>query len=67
MMLEAHNLGLGFCRVGYFEHSNISESFSLPDNIKPLALLPVGYIPDSARPSHLHETYRKQDEMVEIL
>ena len=67
MMLEAHNLGLGSCWVGYFEHSKISEIFSLPDNIKPVALLPIGYIPDSSRPSHLHETYRKQDEMVEIL
>lgn len=67
MMLEAHNLGLGSCWVGYFEHSKISEVFSLPENIKPVALLPIGYPSETSKPGHLHESYRKQDKMVEIL
>lgn len=52
MMLEITNLGLGSTWVGYFDPKNVKTVYNLPDNIVPVAILPVGY-PDKD-PSNLH-------------
>lgn len=43
MMLAAHALGLGSCFVGAFEEDIAMEILELPDNIRPVAMIPVGY------------------------
>ena len=54
MMLAAHGLGLGTCWVMYFDPAKATELFALPENIIPVAMLPVGYPAESASPSPMH-------------
>lgn len=43
MLLAAAALGIGTCWVGAFNENKISEILDLPENIRPLAIIPVGY------------------------
>ncbi len=43
MMLLAHSLGLGTVWVGAFDEARVSEILSLPETLRPVALVPVGY------------------------
>ena len=43
MTLEATDIGLGTCWVCAFNSELCKEILSLPENIEPIALLPVGY------------------------
>ncbi len=43
MMLAAHVMGLGTCWVGAFNEGEVSEVLNLPENLRPLAIVPVGY------------------------
>ena len=54
LMLAAHELGLGSCWVMYFNPAKASELFALPENIVPIAFLPIGYPADDAAPAALH-------------
>jgi len=42
MMLAAQGLGLGSCLVA-FEEDTVSEIIELPDNLRPVAIIPIGY------------------------
>lgn len=55
MMLEIANLGLGTTWVGSFDPDAIKEEFNLPENIIPVALLPIGYPAKDSQPSPNHE------------
>ena len=67
MMLEAHELGLGSCWVGYFNEAKVKEALGLPENIRVRDLLPVGYPADNAVPAPLHSKFRDMDDMVKEL
>jgi len=43
MLLAAHALGLGACWVGAFQERNVSQTFNLPNGVKPVAIIPLGY------------------------
>lgn len=43
MMLVACENGLGSVWVGAFRENEVSEILKLPDNLKPVAIVPVGY------------------------
>jgi nitroreductase len=43
MLLSATALGLGSCWVGSFDEEEIKAILELPDNLKPMAIIPVGY------------------------
>lgn len=43
ILLAACDLGLGSCWVGAFDESAVSQILGLPSNIRPLAILPIGY------------------------
>jgi nitroreductase len=43
MMLTVHELGLGSVWIGSFNEDEIIEALSLPDNLRPIAIIPVGY------------------------
>ncbi len=50
MMLEACELGLGSVYVGAFSEKEVGKALGLPEYIRPVALLPVGYpliVPDA--------------------
>lgn len=54
MMLQAAELGLGTTWVGYFNPSLVLKEFTLPDNIVPVALLPLGYPAKNATKHPMH-------------
>lgn len=43
MLLAARELGLGTCWVGAFNEFDVSEVLEIPDHLRPIALIPVGY------------------------
>lgn len=43
LMLTAHELGLGSVWIGGFEEDAVAEAIQLPQNERPVALIPVGY------------------------
>ena len=54
MMLEATNLGLGTTWVGSFSPEKLVEVYEIPENLVPVAILPIGYPSEEATPSKLH-------------
>jgi nitroreductase len=51
MMLVAHDLGLGSVWVGAFNEFEVFEHLSMPDNLRPVAIIPVGYPSKTPRPT----------------
>ncbi|MDD3421603.1 MAG: nitroreductase family protein [Methanocellales archaeon] len=47
ILLAAYSLGLGTCWVGAFDEREVSSLLSLPEHVRPIALVLVGY-PDEA-------------------
>ena len=43
MILEAWELGLGSCWVGALKEQSIRKTFGIPDNIRVVAIIPLGY------------------------
>lgn len=43
LLLAAHDLGLGTCWTGAFKEDTVKEILDLPGNLRPVALIPVGY------------------------
>ena len=64
MMLEAWEQGIGSCWVGLFDHNEAAKVFGLPEEIKPVAVMPLGYAAEGAQPSPMHTTYRDRDELI---
>ena len=54
MMLEAQSLGLGTTWVGSFDPKKTIEVYEVPENLIPVAILPIGYPSKEAKPSKLH-------------
>ena len=65
MMLEAFELGIGSCWVGYFNPQTVAETLGLPENVTVSALLPMGYPAEDAKPLPLHSQFRDLADMVE--
>lgn len=64
MMLEAEEHGLGSVWVLLFDPQQVKEAFQLPDNIKPVCLLPVGYPAADAVPYEpWHNSFRELDDI----
>lgn len=51
MMLMARELGLGTCWVGAFNEFDVVEVLDLPDHLRPVAIIPVGYPSTVPRPT----------------
>ena len=65
MMLEAWELGIGSCWVGYFNADQVAEVLGLPENVTVSALLPMGYPAEDAKPLPLHFQSRSLEDMVD--
>ena len=65
MMLQAFELGIGSCWVGYFNANAVSDVLGLPENLTVSALLPMGYPAEDAAPLPLHTQYRDLADTVE--
>lgn len=48
--LAATDLGLGACWVGAFDEKEVARILNIPQNLQPLAILPVGYPAESPEP-----------------
>lgn len=43
LVLLAHAKGLGTCWIGSFDEGEVSKILSLPENLRPIVILPVGW------------------------
>jgi nitroreductase len=50
MLLTAHAHGLGTCWVGAFDESKVAEIIDVPDDLRPVAIIPIGVPAESPRP-----------------
>jgi len=50
ILLAAHSLGLGTCWVGAFKEEEAREVLKIPQGIRPVAIIPVGYPAESPSP-----------------
>ena len=48
LILAATNLGLGTCWIGVFDEKQLKEALGIPDNIRVVAITPLGY-PDEKK------------------
>lgn len=54
MIFEAQSLGLGTTWIGSFNPQKLKEIYGIPENLIPVAILPIGYPSDESNPSNLH-------------
>ncbi len=64
MLLTAQNEGIGSCWVMHFNPEAMKNTFNIPENIEPVALLVMGYPSEDAKPLDMHSTYRDINETV---
>lgn len=50
MMLAAFDLGLGTCWIGAFSQEKVKEHLGIPENLKVVSLLILGYPAEKGRP-----------------
>ena len=67
IILEAHDLGLGSVVVRSFETENMRKLFGIPENMIPIALLPIGYPKEGVKPSKWHIQKKDVKELAEYL
>lgn len=68
MHLAAYSLGLGTCWIGTFKEDEAREILKIPQAIRPVAIIPVGYPAESPSPRSRrtanqfvhHETFQKR-------
>ena len=65
MMLQAFELGIGSCWVGYFNANDVAAALNLAENLTVSALLPMGYPAENAAPLPLHSQFRDFADTIE--
>ena len=63
ILLCAKDMGLGTCWVGAFDEAEAARILSLPENLRPVAIIPVGYPDEDFRP----QSRRPADEIVSFI
>ena len=66
-MLAIEAEGLGTTWVGYFDAPRAKELFPEMAECELIALFPIGYRAENARPAYLHEQRRPMSELLERL
>jgi len=64
LMMQAQELGLGSCWVMFFDPDKTRALFALPENLVPVAFLPVGYAAEDAAPSERHAERLAMNEIL---
>ena len=64
MMLEAHNIGVGVCWVMHFDPFKMRDTFNIPENLEPYALLVMGYPREDSKPLNMHFESRPVEDVV---
>ena len=64
MILAAFEMGVGSTWVMHFDPRAMRATFSIPQNIEPVALLVMGYPSEDAKPADFHSQFRPLEEVV---
>ena len=64
MMLEIADLGLGTTWVGHFDEPLLKEEFPEMKDYELIAIFPVGYPAEDAKPAERHNIRRNVEEAV---
>lgn len=64
MILKAWDIGVGCCWVMHFNPTLMKETFNIPENIEPVALIVMGYPAPDAKPIEMHYKTRPIEEVV---
>lgn len=64
IMLATQNEGVGTCWVMHFDLKAMHETFNIPENVEPTALIVMGYPSEDAKPIELHYQFRDINETV---
>ena len=67
MMLMAEELGLGACWIGRITPELVKRNLNIPENVKVVAVLSLGYHREDDRPSKLHTIRRSNEDLVKFL
>lgn len=67
LMLSATENGLGTCFVLLFDPDKTKTLFNLPENIKPIFFLPIGYADEDCKPNERHFIRHKVEDITTIL
>ena len=67
MMLEATNQELDNIWVEMFDENILREEFSIPNNLVPVCLLPIGYRDENCPESPNHNRRKELEEIVEYV
>ena len=67
MMLEATNLGVDNIWTWAWGNQKLAEALSLPKEIEPICVLPLGYHSEEDHGSHLHDQRKDISELVEYI
>ena len=67
VMLRAWELGIGSCWVNFFPNTETGKAFGLPENEKPVLLMPLGYPGEKAKPAPMHSQRKPLEELVRDL
>lgn len=67
VMLQAWELGIGSCWVGYYDPELIENEFSIPANEKVVAILPLGYPSKDNKPAAMHFSRKPLEQSVKYL
>ena len=67
IMMQAWELGIGSCWIGYFDPDLVAKEFNLPQNERVIAILPIGYPAEDAKPSSWHFKRKPLEETVKYL
>ncbi len=69
MVIAAEALGLGSCWIGYFEESEVNRALGIPDHLRVVAMIAVGYPAEKPEPPPKksldeivhYETFRREE------
>ncbi len=67
IILQAWELGIASCWVGYFDLAQVEKKMGLPPNEKLVAIIPLGYPSDDAKPSNMHGSRKDLADTVKYL
>ena len=66
MMLQAWTEGVGSTWVMMFDPEKVRKAYNLPENLEPVALMPMGYPASHDHPSRLHGQFIPFEQMWEM-
>lgn len=50
ILLVAHSIALGSCWVGAFDEEKVKEILEIPEGVRPIAIVPIGYPAEDPTP-----------------